>query len=221
MKRLSLGAAAAAGLVLAAPAVASAQLGSVGGLLPGVGQVVDGTTKTLDDTLDKVLGGSTAALPPDVLGDVLGAPAPSSPSPSGTPAPPRITSAPGSVADTRAPMASVRVLSRLKDVGRTGRLRVEVRSDEAGVVAFTTMVRPGAKRRGVAKKLRHDRSVIHIAPVVVAFNRAGAVPVSLRLTKSAQRRLNRSRNGRMSVGLLTADAARNQAAERLKRHLAR
>src|SRR3712207_6885044 len=57
------------------------------------------------------------------------------------------------------------------------------RSDETGVVAFTTMVRPGTKRHGVAKKLPHDRSVIHIAPVVVAFNRAGAVPVDRKSTR--------------------------------------
>jgi hypothetical protein len=224
-QRLILSATVAATLVFAAPA--QAQLGPAGGLLGGatgtVGQVVGGTPSQVSDVLDQVLGGGAGVLPPDVLGDVLVTVPGLAPAPSASAEAPRgVAGSPaGAVIDTRAPAATVRVLSRLKQVGRTGRLRVEVRSDEPGLVAFTSTVRPGVKRRGVARRVRHSRSVIHLAPIVVGFTRAGAVPVTLKLSKSGQRRLGRSRNGRMSIGLLTADASRNQTAERLKRHLAR
>jgi hypothetical protein len=128
----------------------------------------------------------------------------------------------GSVLDDgRAPMASVRIVSRLSRVAATRRLRVEVRSDEPGVVAFSSTIRPGVKRRGVAKRVAHSRSVIHVPTVVLAFRSAGTLTVDLRLRAADAARLGRARNGRMSVGILTADVARNQSSERLKRHLRR
>jgi hypothetical protein len=126
-----------------------------------------------------------------------------------------------SASDTRAPLASVRVVSRLSGVARQRRLRVEVRSDEPGVVAFSSTIRPGAKRRGVPKATPHRRSVIHVPAVVLAFRSAGTMTVDLKLSAKDAATLGRAKNGRMSIGLLSADVARNQATERLKRHLRR
>jgi hypothetical protein len=73
----------------------------------------------------------------------------------------------------------------------------------------------------VKAKGRHDRSVIHLAPVMVAFRSAGSVPVAIRLPRDVQHRLGSSRNGRMSIAVLAADVQRNQTGERLKRMLRR
>ena len=233
---------AGAAVVLAAPATASAQ----GGLLGTVGEVVGGTTTQVTDTLDQLLSGTATTVPTDPLGGVISAvlaPA-GSPGAPGTPGTQgatgstgasttavRIVSSSGggvgggvagstgSFDDHQAPHATVKVLSRLGQIARTRKLRLEVDSDEAGVVAFTAMVRPGLKRRGVPRSVKHSRSVIHAPTAMLAFRQAGKLTVDLRLSAADATRLGRSRNGRMSVAILTADVARNSSADRLKRQL--
>ena len=234
----------------AVPSTASAQprlLGGVGSIVSGTTEQV---TSTLDQVLggvegvlsDDALGDVlvTVTNPVSVPGaapvapGVPGAPgAPGTPGSSGSgegsqttlvrgvPVGSTVTIPSGGADDRHAPAATVKVVSRLSQVARTRRLRLEVRSDEPGVVAIAATIRPGAKRRGVAKGVKHKRSVIHVPTLMLAFHRAGTVTVDLRLRAADAALLGRSKNGRMSVGLLTADVARNQASERLKRHLRR
>lgn len=223
------------------PASAFAQ----GGGLGGVGSIVTGATDQVTSTLDQVLGGTEGVLSEDALGTVLQTVTDPVAGPDGGPggsdgsggsggsggstlvsgAPSGVTTTvpsggPGA-ADRSAPVVTVRVVSRLAHVARTRRLRLEVRSEEAGVVALASTIRPGVKRRSVAKGVKHRRSVIHVPTVVLAFRQAGTLTVELRLKAADAARLGRSRDGRMSVGLLTADVARNQRSERFKRHLRR
>ena len=233
----SLAVAGSCALLGALPSTASAQAGG----LAGVGSIVPGTEQ-ITSTLDQVLAGVDGVLSQDGLGEMLvtitdpaagPVAAPGSPGASGPAGASSsetrlvggsVTTMPSGTAgtaDRRAPMATVRIVSRLSQVARMRRLRLEVRSDEAGVVALASTIRPGSKRRGVAKRVKHKRSVIHMPTVVLAFRQAGKLTVDLRLKAADAARLGRSKNGRMSVGLLTADVARNQASERLKRHLRR
>ena len=67
-------------------------------------------------------------------------------------------------ADLRAPATSVRLLSGVRQAALTGRVRVAVRTDEAGVVALAAAVRPGPRAaRRARSPQKHWRGVIHTA----------------------------------------------------------
>ncbi len=121
----------------------------------------------------------------------------------------------------------------LRGVKALGKLKLQVSSDEPGLVAFTSTLRPvwrSRPRRRSARHARgkarssaakHSRKVIHIAPVSLGFRKAGKLKVTVQLSRAAQRNLGNSRNARISVGLLAADAARNQLQERVKQTVKR
>jgi len=168
-----------------------------GGVLPG-GDPLAGATGAPGTTgatgAARAAGGGTAAGAPGAAGSL----------PAATPG------------DVRAPAASVQVLSNARRAAKTGRLRVTVRTDEASVVALAAAIRPGAKARGVRARGRHWRGVIHTAPVVHVLSVAGEHTVVLKLPARHRRHLGAARDARVSVALLVADAARNQAGLRVK-----
>ena len=217
---------------------------TLGNLLPGVGGVVTTVTGTvggvvggvedsvtgdlLSGTLGGVTGGgggaTTDLLPVDaltpLLGSVLG---------SGTPgfggvggpivlSGGKVTPG-GAIVDAAAPRPSVRVLSKLRSIGRTGRMRLQVVTDEPGIVALTGNVRPGqavGTRKARGSAVQHSRKLIKVPSMVLGYRRAGKLVVTVKLSRAAQRTLGRSRNARISVGTVAADLFRNQDADRSK-----
>lgn len=211
-----------------------------------VGGIITGTTGTVETAVDQTLGGildgsglgeivgpntggggaNGGLLPTDALTQLLmtlGIPVSG-----GTTG--QVTNADGTITvDSRAPGVTFTVLSRLRSVKKDGKLKLQVATDEPGVVAFTSAVRPGpavkAKRarKGVGTKRapRHSRKLIKVPAVTLGFRKAGTLRVTVQLSKTAQRNLGNARNARISVGLLASDAARNQARSRVKRAVKR
>lgn len=221
-----------------------------------VGGIITGTTQTVSDTVDQTVG---SILDGSGLGGIVGPNAPGGgaaggllptdalnallqtlgiPTLAGTGTGQTVAPDGSIVVDSRAPGVTFTVLSRLRDVQKDGKLRLQVASDEAGVVAFTSTLRPGVlakktkakakmkkgsskKARKSAAKPRHSRKVIHVPAVTLGFRQAGALKVTVQLSKTAQRNLGNAKDARISVGLLAADGARNQVTERVKRSVKR
>ncbi|HEY0343271.1 MAG TPA: hypothetical protein VGC59_01405 [Solirubrobacteraceae bacterium] len=199
--------------------------GTVGGVVSGVQATVTGVVdQTLDQTLGGSLGGLTggltggsAVLPTNVLNPLIGTLLNNSvakPGVAGTGAPIVLTGGKlgpgGVVVDASAPRPVVRVLSRLKGIGRDGKMRLEVRTDEPGIVAVAGNVRPGAP---VSKAVKTSRKLIKVPNVVLAYRKAGRLVVTVKFSRAAQRALGASKNARMSVGTVASDIFRNQDAE--------
>ena len=200
--------------------------GSVGGIVAGVESSV---TAPLDQTLNGLLGGGGGgALPDNVLDTLLATllgnstAAPGTPG-TGTSGGPIVLSGgsvgPGGVIlDASAPRPTVRVLSKLKQIGRSGRMRVEIKTNEPGIVAVAGKIRPGVavKTKKRAKKVKHSRKLVKVPQITLGYRRAGKLVVTVRLSRSAQRTLGRSRDARMSVGTVAVDIFRNQDSDRTK-----
>ena len=199
--------------------------GTVGGV---VGGVQDSVTGIVDQTLGGVLDGSTGAiLPTDVLDNLLGtllanstaAPGSLGTGTSGGP----IVLAGGSVTpggiilDASAPRPTVKVLSKLKAIGKSGKMRMEIRTNEPGIVAVAGSVRPGlaVKKKG-AKAVKHSRKVIKVPSITLGYRKAGKLVVTVKLSRAAQRALGRSKDARMSVGTVASDLFRNQDSDNVK-----
>ncbi len=256
----------AVAMPVAAATAAQAESRILGLPLPDLGQVVTqvgstvggiltGTTQTVSDTVDQTVGSILDGSP---LGGIVGPNAPGGgaaggllptdalnallqtlgiPTLAGTGTGQTVAPDGSIVIDSRAPGVTFTVLSKLRDVQKDGRLRLQVASDEPGVVAFTSTLRPGVlarskakarTRKGTSKKAKkraaspkHSRRVIHVPAVTLGFRQAGALKVTVQLSKTAQRNLGNARDARISVGLLAADGARNQATERVKRSVKR
>jgi hypothetical protein len=196
--------------------------GLVGGLAPAPPAPVQGV-------LDTLLSGGLPSLDPGALDALLGST--TSTSRTGAPAaggPAGTVLGPGGargVADGRAPTVAVKVLSRLRTVRRTGRLVLRVTSSEASVVGLAGTVRPGrplrAKRRARARSAASFRTPIQVKRAILAFRRQGALRVTVSLSRSAQRRLGRAMDARLSLTVYAADLARNQGLRHLKLHVKR
>lgn len=211
-----------------------------------VGGIITGTTGTVETVVDETLGGildgsglgtvvgpntggggaNGGLLPTDALTQLLGTLG--IPISGGTAG--QVTNADGTITvDSRAPGVTFTVLSKLRSVKKDGKLKLQVATDEPGVVAFTSAVRPGAAvkakkaRKGVKRKPapKHSRKLIKVPAVTLGFRKAGKLRVTVQLSKTAQRNLGNARNARISVGLLASDAARNQARTRVKRAVKR
>jgi hypothetical protein len=125
--------------------------GTVGGAVGGIETAITGT---LDQTLGGILGGDTGVLPPDVLDTLLGTLLGNSTAAPGTPGTGNsggvIVLSGGSVGpggivlDASAPRPTVKVLSKLKQIGSTGKMRMEIKTNEPGIVAVLGKIRPGA-----------------------------------------------------------------------------
>lgn len=217
--------------------------GAVDGILPGTGAVITGVTGTvggavtgvqstvtgtLDQTLGAILGGEGGLLAPDVLNTLLGTLLGNSTAAPGTPGTGNSggvivlsggsTGPGGIVLDASAPRPTVKVLSRLRQIGSSGKMRMEIRTNEPGIVAVAAKVRPGAavKARKGSRAARHSRRLIKIPQITLGYRKAGKLVVTVRLSRAAQRALGRSRNARMSVGTLAVDVFKNQDSDNAK-----
>ena len=204
--------------------------GSVGGVVSGVQNTVTGT---LDQTLGSVLSGGSGLLPTDVLNTLLGTLLGNSTAAPGTPGTGNsggvIVLSGGSVGpggivlDASAPRPTVKVLSKLKQIGSSGKMRLEIRTNEPGIVAVAGKVRPGAavKAKRGAKAAKPSRKLIKIPQITLGYRKAGKLVVTVRLSRAAQRALGRSKNARMSVGTLAVDVFKNQDSDNAKVNIKR
>jgi hypothetical protein len=195
--------------------------GLVGGLAPAAPAPVG-------DALDQLLAGGLPSLSPGTLDGLLGtlgvpaslggnrAGAPGTALPAGT-----VVGAANGVVDGRAPTAGVTVLSHLRVVRRTGRMVVRVTSSEPSVVALAGTVRPGMRLRRYGRTKTGFRKTIKVKRALLAFRRAGALRVTISLSRSAQKRLGQARDARMSLAVYAVDVARNQVSRSVKRHVKR
>ena len=218
----------------------------VDGAVPGVGGVITGVTGTVggvvggvqstvtglvDQTLGGVLdGGAGGLLPGDVLDSLLGTLLANSsgvPGASGNGAPIVLSGGsvtPGGVViDASAPRPTVKVLTKLKAIGSSGKMRMEIRTNEPGIVAVAGSVRPGVavKAKKGAKKVAHSRRLIKVPSIVLGYRRAGKLVVTVKLSRAAQRALGTSKDARMSVGTIASDLYRNQDSDNIRLKLKR
>lgn len=211
-------------------AIITGVTGTVGGVVTGVQNTVTGT---LDQTLGGVLGGENGLLPPDVLDNLLNTLLGNSTAAPGTPGTGSsggvIVLSGGSVGpggivlDASAPRPTVTVLSKLKQIGKTGKMRIEIKTNEPGIVAVAGKVRPGAavKAKKGAKRAKHSRKLIKVPQITLGYRRAGKLVVTVRLSRAAQRALGRSKNARMSVGTIAVDVFKNQDSDSAKVNIKR
>jgi hypothetical protein len=70
----------------------------------------------------------------------------------------------GVTLDASAPRSTVQVLSKLKQVGKTGKMKLRIKTNEPGVVALKSNVRPGAtvKAKKGAKTAKVSKKLIKI-----------------------------------------------------------
>ena len=219
--------------------------GVVNGVLPGTGGVITGVTGTvggviggvqdtvsgvLDQTLGGVVGGGSGALPDDVLGSLLGTLFANSTAAPGTPGfggpnagGPIVLSGGtvgpnGVVLDASAPRSTVTVLTKLKQVGKTGKMKLRIKTNEPGVVALKSNVRPGAtvKAKKGQKALKVSKKLIKIPQIVLGYRKAGTLDVTVKLSRAAQRSLGKVKDAKMSVGTIAVDVWKNQDSENTK-----
>jgi hypothetical protein len=220
--------------------------GTVGGVLPAggggvvtgatgtVGGLVTGTTGTVTGSVDQVLGGVLGGggpgglLPTDALNILLGTlgiplnGTPGAGGAGGSGAGGVVPGPGGFVLDARSPNARFTVMSKLRRIAQTGRIPLRVTTDEAGIVAFKGSVRPGkarkvAQRKGARKAAAVSRKPIKFPSAVLGFRKAGSLRVTIQLSRTAQRKLGKVRDARMSLAVVTADVRRNQGKATVKR----
>jgi hypothetical protein len=198
-------------------------LPDVGGLLPAAPAPVQGA-------VDQLLAGGLPGLDPGAIDGLLGsfglptaggsragtAPAVGGGSPAGS-----VIGATNGVVDGRAPTATVTVLSHLHVVRRTGRLVVRVASTEASVVALAGTVRPGVRLKRYGRTTKSFRKPVQVKRALLGFRRAGAVRMTISMSRSAQKRLGQARDARLSLAVYAVDVARNQATRNVKRQVKR
>ena len=199
--------------------------GTVGGVVDTVntttGGATGGITDTIGQTVDDVLGGNLPQLPTGTIDDLLGAAGLAGLNgANGANGQPGVTVLPNGtvVVDSRAPLTKVTVVNRNRTVGRNGKLRLQISSDEPSVVALVGTVRPGRawKLHGRAKKL-HSRKAIKIPKVVLAYRTAGALRLTIQFSRAAQRNIRHSYNSSVKLTLVAVDVARNQVTRKLNR----
>jgi hypothetical protein len=105
-------------------------------------------------------------------------------------------------------------------------MRIEITTDEPGVIAVAGKLRPGALLKlkgaaGKAAKVKHSRKLIKVPSIVLGYRKAGTLTVTVQLSRAAQRALATSRNAKLSVGTVSVDVFRNQGSESIKLTLER
>lgn len=217
------------GALPAGGGVVTGATGTGGGIVTGTtGTVTGAVDQVLDGAGDGLLGGGALDSLLGTLGVVPGAPggaggAGGAGGPAGTVIGGAGSGAAGSLIDARSPNVKLTVLSRLSRIAKTGRIPLKVTTDEAGIVAFRGSVRPGKaleKSRRAARKAAAAKP-IRFPSAVLAYRRAGSLRVTIQLSRSAQRRLGKVRNARMSLNFVTADVRRNQGRATIKRTVRR
>lgn len=100
--------------------------------------------------------------------------------------------------------SSIRVLSSLRAIRRTGRLRLRIHTATAGIVVVSSSVRPG---RAIASwKGRHSRAAIKLRTVSLGRRSAGTRTVTIKVGRGTRLTLGRSRSARLSVRLKAGSA---------------
>jgi hypothetical protein len=206
-------------------------LGTVGGVLSGIDPgVLDG----LGGALDGVLGGTGLPLPQVPGGGGAPAPVPgpltsllstlgprAAPGTLGGPTVIGSGVVPGTnTIDARPPVIKVEVLSLLRRTGKTGRLQIRLTADEPAVAGMSGNVKPG-KPRKKRFRARGFQKQISLKTAVLVFRKPGALTVTVAVARGAQRRLNRARDARLTLGLIASDVFGNQAGGRALRHVKR
>jgi hypothetical protein len=207
----------------------------VGGVITGatgtVGGIVSGAQDTVTGTVGQVVGGvldtAGSALPGGTGGDGAaggsgGTGASSGQLPAGTVdslLQILLSASPASgngnvVIDDVPPSARVKVLSRISQIAHTSSLRLEISSDEAGVVAVGGALRPGYATKGHAKG--HSRRLVKWPAAVLGFRGPGKLQVTIKLSRKARINLAHSRNARVGIATVAADLRRNQKADYFK-----
>jgi hypothetical protein len=222
-------------LVPGAGGVVTGVTGTVGGVVGGVQNSVSGI---LDTTLASVVGGDLLGLPSGAVDSLLATLLGNSSAAAGTPgtggpnagAPIVLAGArvgPGGVVlDASAPRSTVKVLSRLTAIGKNGKMRMEIKTDEPGIVAVAGKLRPGVLftqkgSRGKTAKAKHSRKLIKVPSIVLGYRKAGMLTATVQLSRAAQRALGTSKNAKMSVGTVAVDVYRNQGSESTKLNIKR
>jgi hypothetical protein len=103
--------------------------------------------------------------------------------------------------------ASVRVLSTLRSVARTGRLRLRVRTSAAGVVVVAATVRPGAPL--AAYRRGYSRRIIKPRAVSLGDRQAGSRTVTLHVGRRTRRMLGHATSARLIVKVSIGGATTN------------
>jgi hypothetical protein len=192
--------------------------GTVGGVVDTATGATGGVTDTVGQTVDDVLGGTVGQLPTDTIDGLLGTAGLNGLN--GAPGAPGVRVLPDGtvVVDSRAPVTKVTVLNHNRTVGRNGKLRLRISSDEPSVVALAGTVRPGRawKLHGKAAK-RHSRKAIKIPRVVLAYRKAGSLLLTIQFSSRAQRNIRHSYNSGVKLTLIAVDVARNQVTRKLNR----
>jgi len=201
--------------------------GTVGSVIDTVtGAVGDPTgtvTGTVGQTVDQVLGGTLGTLPAGTVDDLLGAAGlAGKDGVNGTngAAGPGVKVLPDGtiVVDKRAPVTKVKVLDRNRKVGRNGKLRLQISSDEPSVVALVGTVKPGRAYHLHGRKLKqHSRKSVKLPKVVLAYRKAGALRLTIQFSRRAQRNIRGSYNSTVRLSLVAVDVARNQVTRKLHR----
>ena len=219
------------GLVPGAGGVITAVTGAVGGVIGGVQDTVTGV---VNSTLGGVAGGNLLGLPTGAVDTLLGTLLGNSAAVDGLPGGglpgglPIVLSGgkigPGGVIlDASAPRSTVTVLSKLKQIGQSGKMKLEIRTNEPGVVAVSGKVRPGAavKAKKGTKAVKHSRKLIKVPSIVLGYRKAGKLVVTVKLSRAAQRALGKSKDAKMSVGTVASDVFKNQDSDNIKLKLKR
>jgi hypothetical protein len=95
--------------------------------------------------------------------------------------------------------SSIRVLSSLRAIRRTGKLRLQIRTTSSGVVVVSSSVRPG--RAVTAWKGRHPSTALKLRTVSLGKRNAGTRTVTIKVGRPTRLILGRSRSARLSVRL--------------------
>lgn len=203
--------------------------GSVGGIIAGIDSTVGGTVGGVVGTVLDGAGGGT--LPTDALDQLLATLGLGGPGANGVNG---ANGAPasgvlGGVIDAAAPDVKIQALSKLRQIHKTGNLKLQVSSSEIGIVAVSGAIRPGTAvaakkaKKTTAKKsaVTHSRALIKFPAAVLAFRQPGSLVVTVKLGKEARRTLGRSRDARLSVAVIAADVLRNQMSTHVKSKLSR
>jgi hypothetical protein len=108
---------------------------------------------------------------------------------------------------TANPAVKVRLLTRLRTLVKSGRLRLEVSAQVPTRIVLTARLRPGRALNGRARN--HARRTISLERKSMSLRSAGKRRVSFKVGRTMRRTLARSRNAALSVRLY-ADSARKQ-----------
>lgn len=110
--------------------------------------------------------------------------------------------------------SSIRVLSTLRSIKRTGRLRLRIKTASKGKVRVSGFIRPGKALPG--KRAGHSRKLIRLNKKSLGTKPAGKRTVSLKLSARTRRMLARSRDARLAA-VLKVDSVVTQRKLKIKK----